>query len=350
MAKVNRFNGNIQPFAKNATGNNRTVFGNRAVQSDDINSNLNANFISGWEGGLVNDGTNDYPPMSYFNALGFTQTSLTAYLYQMGISEWNVNQEYFLHSRVMGSDGKIYKSLVGTSVAPNVGNNPTTDAVNWEDADIKDVVTLTGDQTINDVKTFLKSPIVPTPTTGFQAVNKDYADQLSFLPIGAILNGYTIFNNCIVAFGGEFNRADYPKLWAYLQANPTLVKTEADWQIKATANGGICGFFSDGNGTNTFRVPNLDKAFLRPDSRGVASYEKGSIVVLDLGLSSSFSLGLTNGNDDYVNALKNLGLDTVQTSQYIVSTAYTPASAGGSFGYGSSRPKNIAVLPLIVAK
>ena len=27
-------------------------------------------------------------------------------------------------------------------------------------------------------------------------------------------------------------------------------------------------FFSDGDGT-TFRVPNLDKAFLRPDSRGV---------------------------------------------------------------------------------
>lgn len=31
-------------------------------------------------------------------------------------------------------------------------------------------------QTISAVKTFTSSPIVPTPTTGTQAVNKDYAD------------------------------------------------------------------------------------------------------------------------------------------------------------------------------
>lgn len=39
------------------------------------------------------------------------------------------------------------------------------------------VVELEGDQTISDVKTFLESPIVPTPTTGNQAVNKDYVDN-----------------------------------------------------------------------------------------------------------------------------------------------------------------------------
>ena len=38
------------------------------------------------------------------------------------------------------------------------------------------VVELEGDQIIADIKTFLDSPIVPTPTTGTQAVNKDYAD------------------------------------------------------------------------------------------------------------------------------------------------------------------------------
>lgn len=35
---------------------------------------------------------------------------------------------------------------------------------------------LTENQTIDGVKTFSTSPIVPTPTTGAQAVNKDYAD------------------------------------------------------------------------------------------------------------------------------------------------------------------------------
>ena len=37
-------------------------------------------------------------------------------------------------------------------------------------------VKLTGDQTIEDVKTFTSSPIVPTPTTEDDAVNKDYVD------------------------------------------------------------------------------------------------------------------------------------------------------------------------------
>ena len=85
--------------------------------------------------------------------------------------------------------------------------------------------------------------------------------------IGDITYSYVVKDDTIVAFGGEFNRADYPKLWAYLQANPSLLKTQAQWQTEATANGGICGFYSSGNGTTTFRVPNLDKAFLRPERR-----------------------------------------------------------------------------------
>lgn len=41
------------------------------------------------------------------------------------------------------------------------------------------VVFKTGNQTINDVKTFVSSPIVPTPTTPTQAANKAYVDLLA---------------------------------------------------------------------------------------------------------------------------------------------------------------------------
>lgn len=154
--------------------------------------------------------------------------------------------------------------------------------------------------------------------------------EKGLLPIGVILNAYTIFDNCIVAFGGEFNRADYPKLWAYLQANSSLVKTQAQWQTESTANGGICGFFSSGNGTTTFRVPNLDKAFLRPDSRGVASYQ------IDEFKSHRHAIGTT-----YYNGSGS-------------STATNPSSGNSAYssyeGGSETRPKNIAVLPLIVAK
>lgn len=172
-----------------------------------------------------------------------------------------------------------------------------------------------------------------------EAINKKQLDEslvnIQTLPIGAILNGFTIFDNCIVAFGGEFNRADYSKLWAYLQANPSLVKTEAQWQSEATANGGICGFFSDGDGATTFRVPNIDKAFLRPDSRGVGSYQADEFKSHGHNLSSYSNSGtgagwfFPNGFGSMVGNMPNQVLNN-----------------GGI----ETRPKNIAVLPLIVAK
>jgi hypothetical protein len=39
-------------------------------------------------------------------------------------------------------------------------------------------VATTGNQTIAGVKTFTSSPIVPAPTTGTQAVNKQYVDNM----------------------------------------------------------------------------------------------------------------------------------------------------------------------------
>lgn len=159
--------------------------------------------------------------------------------------------------------------------------------------------------------------------------------EKGLLPIGVILNSYTIFDNCIVAFGGEFNRADYPKLWTYLQANPSIVKTQAQWQTEATANGGICGFFSDGNGTTTFRVPNLDKAFLRPDSRAIASYQADMFKSHTHESANSSSGSIESGSANYL-------LPLGSSAGVILSTNPT----GGT----ETRPKNIAVLPLIVAK
>ena len=49
------------------------------------------------------------------------------------------------------------------------------------------VVKLTGDQTIEDVKTFMSSPIVPTPTAVNQAVNKQYVDNMVISS-----NGYAV--------------------------------------------------------------------------------------------------------------------------------------------------------------
>ncbi|MCT7908804.1 hypothetical protein N5915_04460 [Arcobacter lacus] len=307
--KFERPNSNIVPFGTNANENKRFAFGTNNY-TNDINENLNDNFKLGWE----TVGINSKPPRQWFNGLAYTSTYLTSYLFQTGIPEWNENQEYYINSITKGSDGKLYRSLVGTEGSPNVNKNPLTEPNYWR----------------------LEIP-----------------DR-----IGLFDKGYEAKPYHIVAFGGEFNRADYPKLWAYLQVNPTLVKTQAQWTTEATANGGICGFYSSGNGTTTFRVPNLNKSFLRPDNRGVGSFEADSMeshnhyLPTGTSLSSSYTMALPDilfeknavnrgsaepppqGNTTYPNSSYD--------SPYLVGTV-------GRFS-NETRPKNIAVLPLIVAK
>lgn len=179
--------------------------------------------------------------------------------------------------------------------------------------------------------------------------------------IGMIDYGYVAKNYHIVAFGGEFNRADYPKLWTYLQANPSLVKTQAQWQTEATANDGICGFYSNGNGTTTFRVPNLDGAFVRFSSRAVGSFEKDSLQSFHVGAATAFNVGslgdaagATSWDLDGGFTIPNLiNWDAMAEAvdSYSISRLRVLEYKAGPVRFSmETRSKNIAVLPLIVAK
>jgi len=174
-----RFNGNVVPFANDATSTNRTVFGG-TTQSDLIDDNLNTNFKKGWE--IV--GLNDNPTREDFNAMGYTNGYLISYLYQAGIPEYNATQNYLVNSIVIASDGNLYKSLTGTSETPNIGTNPLSDVVNWKSLN-SDFVSLTGDQTIAGIKTFSSFPITPSlaPTTIYQVANKKYVDDKTWKDI-----------------------------------------------------------------------------------------------------------------------------------------------------------------------
>ena len=300
--------------------------------------------IEGWQLG-------EQPPHEYMNWLQNTFGSKLNHILKNGVTSWNNETEYLAGSSVQ-HNGNVW--LCKTT---NTNSEPTDVNANWKriitveslTTVLGGYVATTGDQDIDDIKTFLKSPVVPTPTTGTQAVNKDYVDSKPTLPIGTILNGYTIFDNCIVAFGGEFNRADYPKLWTYLQANPSLVKTQTQWTSEATTNSGICGFFSDGNGTTTFRVPNLDKAFLRPDSRVVGSFQSDAIRDITGLINSMVSLGGTTTTGVFTGS--NLNGQANWKGSSVGNSGVIDFKASNSVPTAAeNRPKNIAVLPLIVAK
>lgn len=79
------------------------------------------------------------------------------------------------------------------------------------------------------------------------------------LPIGY---EYFTFNPSIPQgslplFGGEYSRDTYSDLWAWVQEQTGYLKTEAEWQTLSTANNGNVPYYSDGDGSTTFRVPSL---------------------------------------------------------------------------------------------
>jgi len=137
MAKIDRYNGNMEAFAADALSTERTIFGDTA-QSDTLDANITADFLRGW--GIV--GANENPTKQDFNGLAFTLGQLIAYLHQRGIAEWNTNQEYF--------EGSVVTTLAGIYRLTSGGDgssDPDTDGgVNWELAPTRAEVDAKADQ------------------------------------------------------------------------------------------------------------------------------------------------------------------------------------------------------------
>ena len=143
MAKIARYNGDLKAFASSSTGTERTVFGD-TTQSDTLDANINADFLTGWEIVAVNDA----PSKQDFNGLAYTMSQVLAYLHQMGVAEWNTAQEY--HAGAVATiGGVVYMSTTNT----NTGNNPATDYTNWKDISGGRTVVATTDATVTAIST-----------------------------------------------------------------------------------------------------------------------------------------------------------------------------------------------------
>jgi len=122
MAKITRYTGNFKAFGSASQGTERTVFGD-VVQSDALDSNINANFMRGW--GVVP--VNGTPTKQDFNALGFTLSQVLAYLHQQGVAAWDAAQEYNLDA-ITTRNGKAYISQANA----NIGNDPALSPLSWK--------------------------------------------------------------------------------------------------------------------------------------------------------------------------------------------------------------------------
>lgn len=130
MAKIARFNGNVQAFASNQQSGERRVFGaTEATESNSLSDQLTPEFLRGW--GTVS--ASEFPPIEWFNALGFTATQFVAYLHQAGIPEWNGEQEYHTGS-ITNYNGVTYSS----SENNNIGQTPSS-SDSWINPTLKSI-------------------------------------------------------------------------------------------------------------------------------------------------------------------------------------------------------------------
>lgn len=164
---------NIKVFAGNATNNG--VFGslqaNNPTTTSDIEQiqSLNA-WGEGWN--AATETSEELPPLEEIQSVSYVTTYQQAYLMQEGLPEWAATVTYYkgcLTKEVTSSGFRIYNSLTDN----NIGNS-LSDTSNWkkvmDSADLyafdNTVVHKTGNETVDGVKTFSSSPMVPTATSG----------------------------------------------------------------------------------------------------------------------------------------------------------------------------------------
>ena len=105
-----------------------------------------------------------------------------------------------------------------------------------------------------------KAGIVPAPQAGqkdfFLRGDGTWAVAAS-LPLGHFFTWpfSTPPDGSIIVNGSIYSRTLYADLWTYISSKSDWVKTESEWQSIASANGGYCPYYSDGDGSTTFRVP-----------------------------------------------------------------------------------------------
>lgn len=61
-------------------------------------------------------------------------------------------------------------------------------------------------------------------------------------------------DGCIQCNGATYSRVLYENFWNYISSKG-WVKTESEWNSIASANGGYCPYYSEGDGTSNFRTP-----------------------------------------------------------------------------------------------
>ncbi|TCW81016.1 phage tail protein [Burkholderia sp. SRS-46] len=148
------------------------------------------------------------------------------------------------------------------------------------------------------IAAFDQAVTAPTPPAGDRSTRLATTEwvlaALSTTAIGQVVFEIrsTVRAGFLKANGAVVSRADYPALWAYAQASGALV-SDADWGNRRW------GCFGMGDGSTTFRLPELRGEFLRcwDDTRGIDSNRQIGSQQDTANLSHSHGASASAGGD-----------------------------------------------------
>ena len=146
---------------------------------------------------------------------------------------------------------------------------------------------------------------------GTAATGGDKIGQIRFSINPNIEPGYLALN------GQEVNRDDYPNLWAWVQQQVGFLVEEGEWQSISDAHNGNVGKYSVGDGSTTFRLPNLGCWVRGGGEAGTAN-----------GVGENLDAGLPNITGSLVDL-------HVQGRNWSVNGAFSHGTDYDSYGYTS---------------
>lgn len=310
MSKIARYTGNLRAFGSDAQGLERTLFGETA-QADDLTSQVTSAFLRGW--GIV--GPSENPSLEDFNAAMYTMSQFIAYQHQMGVPEWDANQEYYIGSLCVRA-GETYASLVNS----NIGSAPPS--TKWTQViTSKNGLTSLGLADVNGyVGRQVGAPIVLTSTSTYTPSSATVKFvEVEIYAAGGGGAGVPAYTSSTAAIGGGASGGT----WAIVRIPVSLLSSPTSVAIGIAGAPGASGGGVGGNG-------------------GVSSF--GSLISCPGGLGSGFSTttGTVNagGANSPAAATISASVQTIATSKGAPgSPGYVVAVGSAAPGIGASGPK-----------
>lgn len=213
---------------------------------------------------------NGKPQLKHMNSLFNRIDKKYNDLAETGIAEYDSTASYNI-----GDIAKVstHQDVLFISLKNSNKNNPVTNTTYWKpfvtssSTSTKGVVQLTNKYTETDKS---KAVNIEALQEGVRYAIDNSFGVAGSVNVGFIHWGLTLDPTSLHLNGQAVSRTTYPALWDYVDKKlRSILVSEADWQAEYKKYG-ICGKFSTGNGTSTFRLP-------------VFEYVKGSTSLSDIG-------------------------------------------------------------------